>query len=262
MLPQDFALELAAATDVGRRRTNNEDAVRLEPEHGFAVLADGMGGYNAGEVASSMAVEGISAGLICWLRDATSSMSGNDGDAAAAALRALEACVDEANRAIFDDARAHDAHAGMGTTLVVALAYQGQMLIGHVGDSRAYRWREGQLTLLTRDHSVVQEWLDAGTITPEQAAVSRQHNLLTRGLGVEATVLLDSQTTLLQKNDIYLLCSDGLTEMVPAAQISALLGRRGDLSLPGLAQTLVDRANANGGCDNITVALIRVLSPK
>jgi len=255
MLAKDLQLELAAATDVGRRRTNNEDAVYLEPEHGFVVLADGMGGYNAGEVASRMAVEGVSAGLNCWLQQAASQPA-QEERGADAALRALAACVDEANSAIFEDARLHQEHSGMGTTLVVALVYQEQILIGHVGDSRAYLWREGKLTQLTTDHSVVQEQLDAGLITPEQAATSVQHNLLTRGLGVEAEVLLDTQAVPLQAGDIYLLCSDGLTETVSDTQISALI--KSKMSLSDLAQALIDQANINGGYDNVTVALIHV----
>ncbi|MDR0480033.1 MAG: Stp1/IreP family PP2C-type Ser/Thr phosphatase [Burkholderiaceae bacterium] len=256
MLAEDFPLEFAALTDVGRKRTNNEDAVRVEPEHGFVVLADGLGGYNAGEVASRMAVEGIGAGLICWLQSASALPENESPRAASDALRALETCVDEVNHAIFEDAACVPDHAGMGTTLVVALAYQGQMLIGHIGDSRAYCLCDGMLTRLTRDHSLLQEQLDAGLMTPAQAAVSPHYNLLTRGLGVEATVSLDVQTVLLQKGNIYLLCSDGLTNMVSDADIAQLLGS--GLPLPGMAQALVDQANANGGQDNVTVALIRV----
>jgi protein phosphatase len=254
----DFTLEWAALSDVGRIRANNEDVVYIAPEHGFAVLADGMGGYNAGEVASRIAVDRISAGLAGWLQDARARQADPRGApfTVVAALQALEICVADANRAIFDDACAQSDHAGMGTTVVVALPYQGQLLIGHVGDSRAYRWREGALTQLTRDHTLMQEQLDAGLITPKQAAAWRYRNLLTRGLGVDTTALLDTQAAPLQVHDVYLLCSDGLTDMVSDAEIAAVLGS--GLPPPDMAQVLVDQANTSGGRDNITVALLRV----
>ena len=254
----DFTLEWAALSHVGRLRTNNEDAVRIAPEHGFAALADGMGGYNAGEVASHMAVDIVSDRLACWAKDAADRLADPRGApfTAAAAQQALEAFADEANRAIFDDARADPAHAGMGTTLVVALVYQGQLLVGHAGDSRAYCWRDGALTQLTRDHSVLQEQVDAGLMTARQAAAAPGRGLLTRGLGVEATVQLDTQATPLQPNDVYLLCSDGLTDMVSNAEIAAVLDS--GLPLPDMAQVLIDQANSGGGRDNVTVALMRV----
>lgn len=253
-----FTLEWASLSDVGRKRANNEDTVLIAPEHGFAILADGMGGYNAGEVASCMAVESISAGLTGWVRNAASRLTGQRGApfTVTAALQTLQACVAEANHAIYEDARTQPDHAGMATTLVMALVYQGQLLIGHVGDSRAYRWRGGTLTQLTRDHSILQEQVDLGMITPEQAAAWRHRNLLTRGLGVEAAVLLDTQATPLRKHDVYLLCSDGLTDMVSDAEIAAVLDS--GLPLSDMAQVLINQANTGGGQDNVTVALMRV----
>jgi protein phosphatase len=257
-MADDFTFEWISLSDVGRLRDNNEDAVHVAPGHGFVVLADGMGGYNAGEVDSRMAVDSISAGLTCWLEDATARLANPRGApfTAAAALQALEISVHQANRAIFEDACAQPDHAGMATTLVMALIYQQQLLVGHIGDSRAYRWRDGALELLTRDHSILQEQVDAGLITPEQAIAWRHRNLLTRGLGVEVTVTLDTQAMQLCANDIYLLCSDGLTDMISDAEIAAVLGS--DLPLPDMAQVLVDQANASGGRDNVTVALLRV----
>jgi protein phosphatase len=256
----NFSLEWAMRSDVGRLRANNEDAVHIAPEHGFVVLADGMGGYNAGEVASRIAVDSISAGLTCWLQDAAARLDNPRGApfTVAAGLQALQACVTEANRAILDDACTQPSHAGMATTLVAALVYQERILIGHVGDSRAYRWRGGALARLTRDHSVLQEQIDAGQALSAQAAAGRYRNLLTRGLGVEATVLLDTQTVPLQAGDVYLLCSDGLTDMVSEAEIAAVL----DSGLPmhNMAQVLIDQANMSGGRDNVTVALMRVAS--
>ncbi|MDR0457446.1 MAG: protein phosphatase 2C domain-containing protein [Burkholderiaceae bacterium] len=257
-MTDEFTLEWAALSDVGRKRANNEDAVRVEPEYRLAVLADGMGGYNAGEVASRMTVANVGDALIGWVQDAAARLADPRGApfTVAAALQALQACADEANRAIFDDANAQPEHAGMGTTLVAALVYQGQLLIGHVGDSRAYRWRGGALAQLTRDHSVLQAQVDVGLLTPEQAAAAwRYRGLLTRGLGVEDTVLLDTQAEPLQPGDICLLCSDGLTDMVSDAEIAAVLGS--GLPLPSMAQVLIAQANTAGGRDNITVALLR-----
>jgi protein phosphatase len=257
-MADDFTFQWAALSDVGQMRTNNEDAVHIALEYGFAVLADGMGGYNAGEVASRMAVDSISAGLIDWLQNARARLSVQGGEpfTVADALQTLEICADQANRAIFEDASTQPGHVGMGTTLVMALVYQGQLLIGHVGDSRAYRWRGGVLKQLTRDHSLLQEQLDAGLIAPAQAAAWRYRNLLTRGLGVDATVLLDTQTASLREGDVYLLCSDGLTDMLCDTEIAAVLSC--GLLLPDMAQVLINQANASGGRDNITVALLRV----
>ena len=134
-----MSFEFSALTDVGCVRTNNEDAVLVDPAHGLAVLADGMGGYNAGEVASAMAVERISADLAAWLDQAPEA-------GASQVLRAMEDCTDRANRAIFEAANTHAEYAGMGTTVVLALLWRDQVLVGHVGDSRAYRWRKGVLT--------------------------------------------------------------------------------------------------------------------
>ncbi|MDR1967832.1 MAG: Stp1/IreP family PP2C-type Ser/Thr phosphatase [Burkholderiaceae bacterium] len=244
--------EYSALTDVGLVRSNNEDAVRVDAQHGIAVLADGMGGYNAGEVASAMAVERVGAQLAQWLQD-TLGGTVTPGDL----RRAMEICVDNANRAIFDAAHANRAYAGMGTTLVVAVPLGTTLLLlGHVGDSRAYRWRAGALVQLTRDHSVLQEQIAAGLMTPEDAAESTYGNLVTRALGVEDTVQLEVQEVPVDAGDIFLLCSDGLTDMVADEEIAAALGSPEPLQ--ALSQRLVDMAKEGGGRDNVSVALIRV----
>ncbi|MBH1966349.1 MAG: Stp1/IreP family PP2C-type Ser/Thr phosphatase [Comamonadaceae bacterium] len=240
--------ECSALSDVGRHRSNNEDAVLVAAGYGLVVLADGMGGYNAGEVASAMAVDLIA-------RDLTPSLEKTGGAPDVRSLRrAMEVCVSNANRAIFDAARAEENCAGMGTTLVMAAAQGTSLLVGHAGDSRAYRWREGTLMQLTRDHSLLQEQLDSGIITPEEAAVSPHRNLVTRALGVEETVLLDIQTFSILPGDTYLLCSDGLTDMLTDPQIAEVLESVPQIEV--LAARLVERANANGGHDNVTVALM------
>ena len=242
-------IEIAAAVDPGRARSNNEDSVATDEEVSLAVLADGMGGYNAGEVASSMATSFIRDELGRWLREA----SGQASDAEV--RRAMDICVDNANRAIYDAANANPQYAGMGTTLVVAVFREGRLLLGHVGDSRCYRLRGAQLLQMTRDHSLLQEQIDAGLITPEQAAFSANKNLVTRAVGVEEVVLLESHQHDVHPDDLYLMCSDGLSDMVDDAALLRLLQMHD--SLPERARALIDAANDAGGKDNISVILAR-----
>jgi protein phosphatase len=245
-----MTIEIHAAVDPGRARSNNEDSVATDDSVALAVLADGMGGYNAGEVASSMATSFISSEMGRWLREASSQASD------AEVRRAMDICVDNANRAIFNAANANPQYAGMGTTLVVAVFREGQLRVGHVGDSRAYRWRGGQLAQITRDHSLLQEQIDAGLITPEQAAFSANKNLVTRAVGVEDTVLLETHLHEVHPGDIYLMCSDGLSDMLDDAMMSRLLQMND--SLPAAGQALIDAANDAGGKDNIALILVRV----
>ncbi len=237
----------SSRTDCGRQRENNEDALLVDDTLGLAVLADGMGGYNAGEVAAGMAVAGVGTRLGSWLAQA--------GRTATAALirQARQASVAEANRAILQAAHAQPAYRGMGTTLVAGVFRDERLVLGHIGDSRCYRWRRGELRQITRDHSLLQEQLDAGLITAAQAAVSSQRNLVTRALGIEPVVALEVQEFEVEPGDRYLLCSDGLTDMVDDDSIAAVLAR--EAGLPAQAVDLVALANARGGRDNITVLL-------
>jgi protein phosphatase len=243
-------IALHAAVDPGRARSNNEDSAEIDAEVALAVLADGMGGYNAGEVASSMATGFIRTELGRWLRAASSQASD------AEVRRAMDICVDNANRAIFNAANSNPQYAGMGTTLVVAVFRENRLLLGHVGDSRCYRLRAGRLQQLTRDHSLLQEQIDAGLITPEQAAFSANKNLVTRAVGVEDTVLLETHQHEVQPGDLYLLCSDGLSDMVDDAGIAQLLLQCD--SLESGTRALIAAANDAGGKDNISVILGRV----
>lgn len=244
-----MTIELIAAVDTGRARSNNEDSVAIDGEVALAVLADGMGGYNAGEVASNMATTFIKAELGRWLRQASAQASDAD------VRRAMDICVDNANRAIFNAANANPQYAGMGTTLVVAVFRDGRLLLGHVGDSRCYRLRGGRLQQITRDHSLLQEQIDAGLITPEQAVFSANKNLVTRAVGVEDSVLLETHQHDTQPGDLYLLCSDGLTDMIDDVGLAQLM--QSHAGLQECAQTLVDAANEAGGKDNISVILAR-----
>ncbi|MBI5256946.1 MAG: Stp1/IreP family PP2C-type Ser/Thr phosphatase [Burkholderiales bacterium] len=245
-----MSFEFFHAVDTGRARSNNEDSVAVDEANALAVLADGMGGYNAGEVASNMATSFIKSELGRWLQEA----GGKANDAEI--RRAMDICVDNANRAIFNAANANPQYAGMGTTLVVAVFREGQLRLGHVGDSRAYRWRGGQLAQITRDHSLLQEQIDAGLITPEQAAFSANKNLVTRAVGVEDTVLLETHLHDVQPGDVYLMCSDGLSDMLDNATLAQLLQMHD--ALPVAGQALIDAANDAGGKDNIALVLVRV----
>jgi len=252
--PDDtMTLEFFSATDTGRARNNNEDSVAVDEPSCLIVLADGMGGYNAGEVASGMATAFIKSELGRWLSVASDNASDTD------VRRAMDICVDNANRAIFNAANSNPQYAGMGTTLVVGVFREGRLLMGHVGDSRGYRLRGGRLAQITHDHSLLQEQIDSGLITAEQAAFSSNKNLVTRAVGVEDTVLLETHLHDVMPGDMYLLCSDGLSDMLDDESIAQLL-QTSDV-LPEVAAALVDAANDAGGKDNISVVLARVRGP-
>jgi PPM family protein phosphatase len=242
--------KFCAKTDTGRARDNNEDSIAVDEETHLAVLADGMGGYNAGEVASGMATAFIKSELSRWLNEVGSVARSRE------VRRAMEICVDSANLAIFNSANANAHYAGMGTTLVVAVFREDGLVLGHIGDSRCYRLRAGCLEQITRDHSLLQEQMDAGLITPEQAEHSTIKNLVTRALGVESGVLMEVNEHAVELGDIYLLCSDGLSDMVNDAVIAKIM--TGETTLERQAQALVDAANDHGGRDNISVLLAEV----
>ncbi len=239
-----------AKTDPGRARDNNEDSVVYDEPTLTVVLADGMGGYNAGEIASGMATAFIKSELSRWLTEA------GDGAKAREVRRAMEICVDNANRSIFNSANSNAQYAGMGTTLVTGVFRDDKLVLGHIGDSRCYRLRAGVLEQITKDHSLLQEQMDAGLITPEQAATSSIKNLVTRALGVDDTVLLEVNEHQVQVGDTYLLCSDGLSDMIDDAAIAKIITT--ELTLEQKASQLIDLANENGGRDNISVLLVEV----
>src|SRR5215217_6814728 len=245
--PRTMNYEFCIGTDPGLARENNEDSVTFDEPTCLAVLADGMGGYNAGEIASGMATTFIKSELGRWLSQAGRHANPRE------VRRAMEICVDNANRSIFNAANSNPQYSGMGTTLVLGVFQDGRLMLGHIGDSRCYRMRAHQLEQITKDHSLLQEQMDAGLITPEQAATSTNKNLVTRALGVEDAVLLEVNEHRVEPGDIYLMCSDGLSDMVDDAGIAQIL--QGDGSLDDKAARLIDAANANGGRDNISVLL-------
>jgi protein phosphatase len=245
-------IEITTATHPGMVRSHNEDSISADAATGLAVLADGMGGYNAGEVASGIAVAMISAELKKALV-----ASNGELDAAAAEKLVGEHAV-RANNAIFQAAQSQSQYAGMGTTLVVALWHDNSLVVGHIGDSRLYRFRENKLEQVTRDHSLLQEQIDSGLITKAQARHSQNKNLVTRAVGIDPEVETEVHSYPVQVGDIYLLCSDGLNDMVTDEDMELTLASL-QANLPLAAAQLVQQANDNGGRDNVSVILVRVL---
>jgi PPM family protein phosphatase len=228
-------------THTGQQRRANEDSLYARAPL-FAV-ADGMGGAQAGEIASRIAVETLSDGV-------------PDPDADHTVEERLADLVHEANERIHELSRSDDRRAGMGTTMTAVLVGEDEITIAHVGDSRAYLLRDGSLGRLTRDHSLVEELVQQGKLTPEEAHTHPQRSVITRAVGPEARVEVDTQTSSARHGDVFLICSDGLTTMVPEPQVEELLTSAASLEDAGHA--LIDAANAAGGRDNITVVLFRL----
>ena len=250
-------LEVVTATDPGMVRSHNEDSIAADAQIGLAVLADGMGGYNAGEVASGIAVAMLTTEMRQALDDhEPHATNGTSGEPLAVAL--IRENSAKANAAIYQTAKSQPQYAGMGTTLVIALFYDNRMTVGHIGDSRLYRLRQDQFEQITRDHSLLQEQIDSGMISKEQARFSQNKNLVTRAVGIDPEVETEIHTYEVATGDIYLLCSDGLSDMVVDDDIHATLETL-QANLPLAAKQLVQLANDSGGRDNISVILIRVL---
>ena len=225
------------ASDLGRQRQGNEDNYFVRAP--LFVVADGMGGAQAGEVASEIAVESFDGGL-------------PDGSPAEALVKVIR----EANRRIHDRSRSDEQHSGMGTTCTAAYVGESDVTVAHVGDSRAYLWRNGDLVRLTRDHSLVGELVARGKLTEEQAESHPQRSVITRALGPESDVEVDVEVFGARDGDVYLLCSDGLTSMIHEPGVKLVLERSGSLEDAG--RNLIAAANDAGGRDNITVILFRL----
>src|SRR6476469_8800938 len=253
------SLQTASLTDPGRVRDHNEDCIESRPEIGVYVLADGMGGYNAGEVASGMATSLIADGLQdAWNPREVARASRDQAKAKSEQL--IREQILRSNSAIFTTSQNNPECAGMGTTLVMSLFYDNFVTVAHIGDSRCYRLRGEKMEQITRDHSLLQEQLDSGLITPEEAKLSQNKNLVTRALGIDPTVEPELHVYETQVGDTYLLCSDGLSDMVEDEEIRVTLVTL--KSNPSLTvQQLVQAANDNGGRDNISAMLIRVVEP-
>lgn len=247
-------LTMAGITDPGMVRDHNEDCFLILPQKGLAILADGMGGHLAGEVASSLAVNVISRCLTDSLPRARKARKTADGFSAEA--RMVLKAVELANGTIYETSRSRPEFSGMGTTVVVAVFRANKLYVAHVGDSRLYRLRHGSLTRLTEDHSMVQELLRQGLITSEEARTSNARNLVTRALGVEVTVHPDIQEFTVQAGDKYLLCSDGLNDVLTDDDIQSMLSHYG-ADLEDAIHKMVMVVNAKGGPDNVSIVAIR-----
>jgi PPM family protein phosphatase len=252
MVDLSSVLEVTSITHPGMVRSHNEDSIATDPEIGLAVLADGMGGYSAGEVASGIAVAMVAAEMKKVL-----AARGLDELNSKGAETLIAQHSAKANGAIYQAAQNQPRYSGMGTTLVVALWYDNQLTVGHIGDSRLYRLRSDTLEQVTRDHSLLQEQIDSGMITKDMARYSQNKNLVTRAVGIDPDVETEVHTYPVQPGDTYLLCSDGLSDMVSDEDIQLTLASL-QSNLPLAAQQLVQQANDNGGRDNVSVILVRV----
>lgn len=254
----DLSLEIAAATDPGVLRSVNEDSIATVNDPGLLVLSDGMGGYQAGDVASALTTQIIVKGLTRELRGKPQSSN---------IASVVENVVKRANRAIYLEGqhraqRTQNVHdRAMGATLALLLFRDNWATMAHVGDSRIYRLRDSRLELMTHDHSLLQEQIDVGILSAGAAATSHNRHLVTRGLGLQADVEVAMDEHEVLPGDIYLLCSDGLNDMVDNADIELVLNSL-HANLPLAASQLVMIANDNGGEDNISVILAKITSAK
>jgi protein phosphatase len=250
-------LRCVGVTDTGKVREHNEDTIAFDAEAGLLVLADGMGGYNAGEVASGIAVKTI----MHLVRDALEREDLMHPDAATGLSRPaiiLRDAIARANKIIYQTARTQPQCEGMGTTIVAAVFFDNRVAVAHVGDSRLYRLRGSSLDQVTLDHSLLQELVDRGFYSPEEAQRAANKNYVTRALGVEASVEVEVQEHPAQRGDVYVLCSDGLSDMVEDDDIGLTINTFG-ANLETVAKQLIQLGNDNGGKDNISVVLAQVL---
>ncbi|MDH3646144.1 MAG: Stp1/IreP family PP2C-type Ser/Thr phosphatase [Gammaproteobacteria bacterium] len=250
-------IEFIELTDTGKVREHNEDAVGADMTVGLLVLADGMGGYNAGEVASGMAVKTtvdmVREGLKRENRGAIDTSTGLRRQSII-----LRDSILRANKIIYQTSKSQPQCEGMGTTIVACLFHDNRVSVAHVGDSRVYRMRNRQFQQITQDHSLLQELVDRGFYSPEEAQRSLNRNYVTRALGIEPTVEVEIQEESVRPEDLYVLCSDGLSDMVDDEDIHLTISTfNGNLDMIG--KQLVQLTNDNGGRDNVSVVLARVL---
>ena len=250
------ALEVFSQTHPGMVRSHNEDSVACDPSCGLVVLADGMGGYNAGEVASGIAVSVVVTEVSHGLQNANPVDRGErEGEELGISL--LRGNIQKANASIFHAAQSQPQYAGMGTTIVSGLFYDNRVAVGHVGDSRMYRLRGEVLELITKDHSLLQEQIDSGMISVEDARLSRNKNLVTRAVGIDAELEPEIHMYEVMVGDIYLFCSDGLNDMVEDDDIRSTIYAL-QSNLPLAVDQLIQMANDNGGRDNVSVILVKI----
>lgn len=250
-------LKIAGASDVGQVRPGNEDSIRWDAELGLTLLADGMGGHHGGEIASRLAVDTVADAvrrpLAAHWREETWAKEVSEP------VLKLYAAVSQANQAVYEAAQAEPEYEGMGTTLLAVYFHDDRATLAHIGDSRIYLWRNSALTQLTVDHTLIQEQLESGEITPQEAHFSSNRGVLTRALGVDPVVEVDMREIAIKPGDIFLLCSDGCYDMLSYPELTdSLIACQGDVEQ--LAQRLVRIANDNGGFDNISAVVARVVA--
>ena len=250
-------VDMEARTDLGRVRKNNEDNFAVVPEFGLYILSDGMGGEAHGEVASGLAVKAIQDECGEWIKDPSRQFFGDPIPNLPARANALASAVRLANRAIYESAQRHPSQKGMGATVVAIWLDEEQMSVAHVGDSRLYRMRQGQLEQITQDHSLVAEQVRRGILTQQQADTSQMQSVLIRALGIDPDVEVDAEEHPVLPGDTLVLCSDGLNRMVTDLDIGSVLNT--SLSAREATDRLIALANENGGEDNVTVIVVRVL---
>jgi PPM family protein phosphatase len=248
-------IEFGARSDIGRMRQDNEDSFRVAPEAGLFVLSDGMGGQSSGEVASRMTSEMVVAHFRDALTNPSLPSAGQQIEGTSQAGNRLASAIRLANRAVYQAAQENIARRGMGATLVAVAVSEERATIAHVGDSRVYRFRNGELELLTQDHSFIAEQVRQGLMSAAEAAHSRLQNVLLRAVGVDAQVEVEVNEELFHDDDTLLLCSDGLTKELSDAQIAGVLASTDEPETA--ADRLVRLANDAGGSDNITVIVLR-----
>ncbi len=242
-------------SNVGRVRTNNEDSYRILDSLNLFVLSDGMGGEAHGEVASALAVETIVKYCTEVKKDSAATLISSTTEQWTENTKRLQDAVRQANFNIYESARMNPAQRGMGATVTTVWVNDGRLSVAHVGDSRAYLLRTGNLQQLTSDHSLVAEQVRRGIITPQQAEESEMQSVLLRALGAHEDVEVDLDEVGIYSGDVLLLCSDGLTRMVTEPEIAGAL--QAETNPSTAAQKLVDLANENGGLDNVTVIVVR-----
>jgi len=249
-----ISVDMFAMTDVGIKRDHNEDCVLTTPSHGIAVLADGMGGYNAGEVASAMAVDIITASLKDKILDMPQAQIDTDTGFTGESVL-LRQAIKDSNDTIYQTAQTQAECAGMGTTVLAAAFYGNHITAAHVGDSRMYRLRNKKLSHVTEDHSLIHEQVQRGLLTADDARHSTIKNLVTRALGISPDAEADLVEDIVRDKDLYLMCSDGLTDVVSDEDICQTM-IRGNNSLKKISTQLIQMANDAGGPDNISTILI------
>ena len=249
-------LEIANQSDVGLKRPHNEDSTITDNRNGIVILADGMGGYKAGEVASALAVTNILFGITNGLKKLKSGQIDETTGFHSESIMIRDA-ITHANSVIYNTAKADPQCQGMGTTIVVGLFHNNILSIAHVGDSRLYRIRNNEIQQVTKDHSLIQELIDRGLYTSEEAHANTPKNLVTRAMGIEADVDVDVVEEVVLADDIYLLCSDGLTDLVKDEEIHLTLSKY-SANLAQTADELVKFANKRGGKDNTSIILVRI----